>query len=213
MWSSSQARRAFQASEQHKLVIRGPLVLRRRPCWDLPDNHAVQRQEKDNGGAGHAGLSSPYQQEQGYGVQQSGQQAPIRADWIMVTSLSEGRFRLEFNAGNFGLAGLGTVAQAGNYIFHEGNAGGVALWSNQGVTFEQVTAYGGGGVWGLWETGLNKFVQWRSLRRPGTNRLYAGGGAFQVRPFGPVQGQLTSTCTSACPFLRFKGCCSSGMPM
>lgn len=50
-----------------------------------------------------------------------------------VTSLGKGRFRLDFHAGNFGLAGLGTVAQAGNFMFHEGSAGGMALWSIQGL--------------------------------------------------------------------------------
>ena len=126
-----------------------------------------------------------------------------------VTSLGKGRFRLDFHAGNFGLAGLGTVAQAGNFMFHEGSAGGMALWSIQGVTFEQVIAYGGGGVWGLWETGLDKFVQWRSLRRPGTNHLFAGGGTFQVRTSGPAQ--CIPTCTSACQYMGFKRCFSSGM--
>ncbi|CAL5221970.1 g4252 [Coccomyxa viridis] len=101
-----------------------------------------------------------------------------------VTSLGGGRFRLDFNSGNFALAGLHTVGQAGNYMLQEGSAGGVALWSNQGVTFEQVNVYGGGAVWGLWETGLDKFVLWRSLRRPGTNRLYSGGGAFQIEYLG-----------------------------
>ncbi len=178
----------FKLLNNTNLVIRGPLTLDADPVG--VSQTIVQSSDKQNKIEVllMPGYPAPTNKSRVMVFDNQGGRLPtgqINPD--TVTSLGEGRFRLEFNAANFALAGLGTVAQAGNYMAHEGSAGGVALWSNRGVTFEQVTAYGGGGVWGLWETGLTKFVQWRSLRRPGTNRLYSGGGAFQACSSDPLK--------------------------
>ena len=110
-----------------------------------------------------------------------GMRLPTWQAWPQsVTDLGGGNYSVVFSDYDMQQSGIAAAAQPGNYIAYEGGPGGVWLIANNGVAFQQVNAYAGGAVFGQYETGLISFSQWRAIRRPGTNRLFAGGNYVQI---------------------------------
>ena len=166
------------------ITIRGPLALDADPCGVSQSVIVDSNNNIDSNTTMTVQLMPDYPEPTTKGrvmlFDSKGKRLPGgQATPESVKSLGNGCYALEFRQVDMDL-GLRAAAQPGNFIVHEPFLGGMELRENRGVTFEQVTAYAGGGVWGIGEHGEDKFVQWRSLRRPGTNRLFAGGNSFQI---------------------------------
>ena len=95
-------------------------------------------------------------------------------------AIGDRRFRIEFDDNNRHVMSIPGVAEAGNYLVMLGGPGGIQLSVDSNVTFEHIRAYCGGAIWGF-HYGEARFTNLRGLRRPSTNRLFAGGTCYQVR--------------------------------
>ena len=125
-----------------------------------------------------AGYADPHSKGRVFVFSREGHRFPTWQTYPeAVDSLGDGRFSMKFDDTFMKIPGL---AQPGNFLTMEGGVGGVEMRENHGVAFEQVCAYCCGGVWGNPEYGDTRFTLWRSMRRPGTNRLFSGGGSFQI---------------------------------
>ena len=202
----------FKLLNNTNLVIRGPLTLDADPAGVSQTILQSSDKESTMEVLVMPGYPAPTNKSRVMVFNNQGSRLPSgQINPSTVTSLGEGRFLPPgVQCWQLGLAGLGTVAQAGNYMFHEGSAGGIALWSNQGVTFEQVTAYGGGGVWGLWETGLMS-VQWRSCAGPAPIASMLAAAPSRCAP--PALPRAASPEYVPAPAVVSKGCFSSGTPI
>lgn len=106
---------------------------------------------------------------------------PTGQVWLQsCTAVGDGRFRMEFDDNNRHVLSVPGLAKAGNYFVMLGGPGGIQLSIDTNVTFEHIQAYCGGAISGF-HYGEARFTDVRSLRRPGTNRLFAGWSFYQVK--------------------------------
>ncbi|CAL5222169.1 g4495 [Coccomyxa viridis] len=110
----------------------------------------------------------------------TGKTLPTGQTWVeTVTSLGDGRFRMDFAWGHKHSLRVPGVCKKGNFILQGPHAGAIDLSCNTNVTLRDMRMYWGGEPWGL-SYGVNTFTNLRGVRRPGTNRLSNGLRFFQV---------------------------------
>ena len=171
----------FKLYANTNLTIAGPLALEGDPFL-VPQTVILST---DNASTivvqAMSGYPPPTNQGRVVIFDSKGMRLPTWQAWPQsVTDLGGGNYSVVFSDYDMQQSGIAAAAQPGNYIAYEGGPGGVWLIANNGVAFQRVNAYAGGAVFGQYETGLISFSQWRAIRRPGTNRLFAGGNYVQI---------------------------------
>ena len=118
---------------------------------------------------------------------------------VTLLSANSNVYRIAMNPLTFALypQAISTVIKAGNYMTFENPPmanGGFTMRYNRGLTFNDINFYTSALIWALPEYGEDRFVRWKGIRRPATNRLGAGGWmqmAFHGGGFSLIDSEIS----------------------